>query len=550
MLKPYVRPGIDDRPDYDKALSPEDKAAVQRLASDPKRQAPEASAEQPGTQAARLAADGMATVAAASTVDTAVPDYASSFLDMRDPMVSADGQRPSAIDVNRLKWGFAVGSFLITAPWAALNLVAIPSHIARVYGVDTALDTALDTAVGGLNAPGMGPGQSMFALVQSLPLVVVIGAVFSVFFGPIVSALSDRTRTPIGRRAPWLVGAGILSALITLAVGAVGNLAGIVIFWIALQFAYAGLVAPLASALSERVPDKFRDVIERWNAIGVIAGQAAGGVVAGLAIAFGSYAPFVCAAVLFAVSGFATVLVWPKEPSSVDQPRAPFDWNEVFSSTRPLPRDAAYKPFRRLFCSRTFMTAAVAMTTVYLWYVVRYTVYGGEPMFTSAPLTLPSGLLIAMLALASLAGALLASYSAGAITDKFAEGFGPWWRGSRAAVVAACALYAIGLAVGLAIVQIGGEKSLMIFSFITGLASGLYDAFIQPLVVDALPDPRDAGRDLGTYALARPLGLTIGVLGGELAIVVGSQVAASLGFTAVFPGAIVCVVIAALFLAK
>ena len=32
MLEPYVRPGIDDRPDLDKALSPEDKAAVARLA--------------------------------------------------------------------------------------------------------------------------------------------------------------------------------------------------------------------------------------------------------------------------------------------------------------------------------------------------------------------------------------------------------------------------------------------------------------------------------------------------------------------------------------
>ena len=28
----YIRPGIDDRPDYDKVLSPEDKSAVARLA--------------------------------------------------------------------------------------------------------------------------------------------------------------------------------------------------------------------------------------------------------------------------------------------------------------------------------------------------------------------------------------------------------------------------------------------------------------------------------------------------------------------------------------
>ena len=47
MLEPYVRPGIDDRPDLDKALSPEDKDAVARLAIKDRRRPPEASADQP-----------------------------------------------------------------------------------------------------------------------------------------------------------------------------------------------------------------------------------------------------------------------------------------------------------------------------------------------------------------------------------------------------------------------------------------------------------------------------------------------------------------------
>ena len=51
MLEPYVRPGIDDRPDLDKVLSPEDKAAVARLAIKNRRRPPEASADQPEAQA-------------------------------------------------------------------------------------------------------------------------------------------------------------------------------------------------------------------------------------------------------------------------------------------------------------------------------------------------------------------------------------------------------------------------------------------------------------------------------------------------------------------
>ena len=58
MLEPYVRPGIDDRPDLDKVLSPEDKAAVARLAIKNRRRPPEASADQPEAQAVRLASAG------------------------------------------------------------------------------------------------------------------------------------------------------------------------------------------------------------------------------------------------------------------------------------------------------------------------------------------------------------------------------------------------------------------------------------------------------------------------------------------------------------
>lgn len=43
----YVRPGIDDRPDLDKALTDEDKAAVARLAVRQKPKTPPAAADQP-----------------------------------------------------------------------------------------------------------------------------------------------------------------------------------------------------------------------------------------------------------------------------------------------------------------------------------------------------------------------------------------------------------------------------------------------------------------------------------------------------------------------
>ena len=51
----FIRPGIDDRPDYEKTLTPEAKAALKRLAVQQRPRVPEASNERPEVQAARLA---------------------------------------------------------------------------------------------------------------------------------------------------------------------------------------------------------------------------------------------------------------------------------------------------------------------------------------------------------------------------------------------------------------------------------------------------------------------------------------------------------------
>ena len=293
MLEPYIRPGIDDRPDYDKALSDEDKASVARLAREDRRLPPEASAKQPEAQAARLTVAGGASVAAAG-VDTAVPDYASSFLDMRDPMTSADGVKPSRTDVLRLKWAFALAAVLITAPWVMLNLIAIPNHIALMYG---------------LNTEGPLPDGGETVLATPLAMVIALGTALSIVVTPLISTFSDHTRVIIGRRTPWLVAGGVLAALATLILSATDALIGLVAGWLLMQPAYVMLTAPLAAAISERVPDKYRVGVERWHAVGVLIGQAAGGVIGGMSIAFGATDVFLCAAVLFAVSGVIPVLL-------------------------------------------------------------------------------------------------------------------------------------------------------------------------------------------------------------------------------------------------
>ena len=67
------------------------------------------------------------------------------------------------------------------------------------------------------------------------------------------------------------------------------------------------------------------------------------------------------------------------------------------------------------------MMAGVGLTGVFLWYLVRFWVYGKAVVLTSAPLTIPAGFLIAGMAVATLIGAALASWAAGPISERIEE---------------------------------------------------------------------------------------------------------------------------------
>ena len=146
----FIRPGIDDRPDYEKTLTPEAKAAMRRLSVQQHPRIPEASNERPETQAARIASEGGAPLTAAAHLDVAVPNLESSFLDLRDPMTAPDGTRPTAMQANRLVAGFALGSMLLSAPMAAFNTVLIPQTVSRLSGINRVTDLAMLVIAGAI----------------------------------------------------------------------------------------------------------------------------------------------------------------------------------------------------------------------------------------------------------------------------------------------------------------------------------------------------------------------------------------------------------------
>ncbi|MGA4949799.1 MFS transporter [Streptomyces lydicamycinicus] len=160
---------------------------------------------------------------------------------------------------------------------------------------------ALSLANGAIWVGWYGPLQILLALQAAelappgtakesvLAWVTGAGAVVSMVANPLFGALSDRTASRFGRRAPWVL-AGVLGgagALVLLA-GA-GTVAGMALGWCLVQLTLNAAFAAITAAVPDRVPHGRRGAVGGWlgaaQILGVVAGTGlatvAGGVVAG-----------------------------------------------------------------------------------------------------------------------------------------------------------------------------------------------------------------------------------------------------------------------------
>lgn len=478
----FIRPGIDDRPDYEKTLTPEAKSALKRLAVQQRPRVPEASNERPEVQAARLA-EGGSPLTAAAHLDAAVPNLESSFLDLRDPMTAPDGSKPTKLQVSRLTAGFAIGSLLFAAPIAALDTVLIPQRINQLVG---------DGRVSGL------------------ALTMVLGMVLSFFMNAWVAVGSDHTFGPLGRRTPWIIAGTLLSAASLAILSICSLLQLVIVFWLLMQIGYAMIAMPLAAAFGERVPDKFRDRADSWHGVGLALGQLLGVLVAvrhtAHPDAFGwdgtTRSGIMLFAIWFIAAGAVTLLVLPREGSSTYMPREDVRKGSFFSQYRPPKRAPK---FAVAFVARMLAVAATTLIAVYQWYLAAF---GLDADGLSGYGLTGAGAVVTMMAVAAFVGSLLAVPLLGPVVRAFED--------ARIPAVASCVLFVIGAAAP----YMMADKlfGVGLYALIAGFAYAMYDGTSHGLNLATLRDVRSVGRSLAAFSVANTLGSLLGVIAGALAV--------------------------------
>lgn len=459
----YIRPGIDDRPDLDKALTDEDKAAVARLAVRQKPKTPPAAANQPEVQAAAMGASSPV-----GGTDKPVPDLESAFLDMRDPMVDANGYRPTKTQVLRMKIGFACTAFFLAFALAALNITLVPQE---------------------LDALG-GPVGGAVALSWVLGVGILCSFVATIFFLP----LSDHTRTPVGRRTPWFAGGALICGLFAFALGACHTPVAVGIIWALMQIGLAAMLCALHASIGERVPDKFRDAVGTWRMVGLLSGLVFG-IWFGVLMADEPSAGMDLCAVALLAAGVLGLLVVPRESSTVYSRAKPMKTSDLLVTLRVGHPTAAW---RTICLTRLFASAGVMLAVAYVWFVVRYR--GG----VNAGLDLRSTMtMVALMGLLACAMALLGE----GVTDLLRASFD----NGRLMLMIGIALAIVAAVVPLVSYTTAG---LYVFAGIGGFAIHMIDDALQSLAVASVPQVDRAAEYLAVFNTSATLGRLLGVVVG------------------------------------
>jgi len=342
--------------------------------------------------------------------------------------------------------------------------------------------------------------QSAIPLEDQIPAIGVIGGfgalaavVGNVFFG----RLSDRTTSRFGRRRPWIVGGTVVMTLAFLVMATGDTVPVITAGWCLAQLGANATLAPFVATISDQVPKFQRGSVSALLGIAQNVGILGGTYLAQLlqdqlVVLFVVPAIFAIGAMLL----FAIIL--PDQRLTVKPaPMRALDWVTTFW-LNPL----KHPDFALAWWSRFLITLATFLFTTFRLFYLRDELGLAE---ADAPAAVTLGVLIYTIALVA------SGWIAGKISDR---------TGRRKFLVAGSTLlFAIGIVL---LAHVDTVAGFYVVEAVLGIAYGVYVGVDLALVVDVLPNPDDAGKDLGVFNMANALPQSVAPVLGAALLAVGT----------------------------
>jgi len=371
-------------------------------------------------------------------------------------------------------------------------------------------------------------------------VVLAAGGVASIVVGPIAGALSDRTRSRLGRRRPWALGGSWLAAAALVATAFADGPWLIGAAWIGVSVGFAAASAAFTALIADQL------TTQRGAASGAVGSAQALGLVVGVGVIalleLDIVTGYLLLAVLMAVVGTVAALLLPDPVVDVSPTPARHPDARHPDAQHPDARDAtAHEPsghparprrlealhdpdFLWVVSGRLVVNIGnglgTALLLFFLLYGLRRPAAGAEDD-------------LLLLILVYTVFVVLASVAGGWLSDRTQR---------RTGIVVASALIQAVAAVVLAVAPAYGTT--LIAGALLGVGYGAFTSVGLALATDLLPSEADHARDLGIVNVAANLGQLLGPLVGAL------LVAAVGGFWLLFAAAAAFSVAGALMTAR
>lgn len=338
----------------------------------------------------------------------------------------------------------------------------------------------------------------------------VAGAITSAIGTVVGGLLSDRTRSRLGRRAPWLLGAAILAAVTLSATAFTQQLFLAGALFAIFQLGIGAYVAALAALIPDHAPRGSIGRASAFAGFGYLIGQTVGGVVGGAFVTNPRTGLLISPWIMVLGAIAVVIFVRGRDTRTGTQPARRLRVRDL------IPRGS--RDFWLAFAGRfLFILAILMVITFELYLLTDYLKLSTAEAGTVISLgTLLVGILSAVGVVVS-----------GILSDRTHR--------IKPFVIVTPLILAVGL---VPLLVAPGLVTVFIFFGAVGLTLGSYLAVDQALMVAVLPNAATAARDIGFLSIGS-------TLPGVVAPLIGGLVAATLGYVAVFVIALVLALAAA-----
>jgi MFS family permease len=314
-----------------------------------------------------------------------------------------------------------------------------------------------------------------------LAVVLFTGAAVSMLANPVWGAFSDRTRSRLGRRVPWVLGGVVLGAASLLLLSYAESAALMVVAWSLVQLALNAAWAGGVAAVPDQVPVERRGLIG-----GLVAIAGTVGVLLGIKIAelTGSIAQgyLVIAVVMLLLS--VPYLVGSRDLAlPADHHLEPMDWKRLLRSLWVSPRE--HPDFAWAWLTRLLVNLGNWIALNYLYYFLT-----DGLGFSDDDATAKLGLLVLIYGVATVATTVVVGHWSDRVGRR--KVFVIW----------------SGVLIGASSLVLGlwqDWPGALLAAVVLGAGFGVYQAVDFALITQVLPGAGDRAKDLGVINIASAL---------------------------------------------